>query len=93
MFKPSGTPRDTSLSLESEGLETAIQESVYIREVKSDEIADLIKLSEDQVSQEFFEQKLYAVYDEKGQRLAITNDRLSAFSFAKMNNLMPSSAH
>jgi hypothetical protein len=91
MFKPSDTSAHNSDSVET--FETASKDNVYIREVETHELGDLIKLGDLEVNDDFLQQKLYAVFDETGQRIAITNDRLSAFSFAKMHDYVPASVH
>ncbi len=59
---------------------------VYVRELRPDEAADLPQPPED-------DRKIYAIHDESGARLALTDDRGLAFQLARQNDRTPVSAH
>ncbi len=57
---------------------------VYVREVTPEEFPDELRGATD---------KLYAVYDADGNRLALTPDRRVAFALAKQNDMVALSVH
>ncbi len=57
---------------------------VYIREVTPEELPDALRGATD---------KLYAVHDADGNRLALTPDRRVAFALARRNDMVPVSVH
>lgn len=91
MFKPSDS--ETNAYPEFDRTDAQGKEPVFVREIASHELGDLIRMNDEEMNEDFLSQKLYAVFDETGQRLAITNDRNSAFSFAKMHDYAPASVH
>ena len=64
--------------------EPAGQPIVYVREVTGDELPDELRGTTD---------KLYAVHDAEGNRLALTPDRRVAFALARRNDMVPLSVH
>ena len=57
---------------------------VYVREVTPEEFPDALRGATD---------KLYAVHDAEGNRLALTPDRRVAFALARRNDMVPLSVH
>lgn len=60
---------------------------VYVREVAADD------LPEDVRAQLMGADKIYAVHDASGERLALVKDRNMAFLLARQNNLAPVAVH
>ena len=60
------------------------QPIVYVREVTPEEVPDELRGTTD---------RLYAVHDAEGNRLAVTQDRGVAFALAKRNDMVPLSVH
>ena len=65
------------------GVQSAI---VYVREVKPAEIEGMPTAAN-------VARKLYAIHDETGARLALTDDRALAFTLARRNDRTPVSVH
>jgi hypothetical protein len=59
---------------------------VYVRELRPDEAAELPQPPEG-------DQKIYAIHDGSGARLALTDDRKLAFQLARQNDRTPVSVH
>jgi hypothetical protein len=59
---------------------------VYVRAMSRDELPAEARA---QVRAE----ALYAIHDETGARLAVTDDRAAAFTLARMHEMTPVSAH
>jgi hypothetical protein len=57
---------------------------VYVREVTPAEMPDEVRGQTD---------RLYAVHDADGNRLALTQNRGAAFALAKHNHMVPLSVH
>ncbi len=57
---------------------------VYVREVTPEEFPDELRGTTD---------KLYAVHDAEGNRLALTPDRRVAFALARRNDMVALSVH
>ena len=62
---------------------------VYVRPVEPEELPDDLRA---QVEAGGIE-KLYAVHDENGERLALVNGRSLAFVLARQNDLAPVNVH
>lgn len=59
---------------------------VYVREVRPEELPA-------EAREAAAQRKLYAIHDQSGERLALTDDRGLAFSLARRNDFTPVSVH
>lgn len=75
------------MDVKFEGLPDSDDRIVYVREVSVDDLPDEIR------PQLAGLKKLYAVHNERGERLALVRDRHMAFVLARQNDLSPVTVH
>lgn len=75
------------MDVKYEGLPEAGERIVYVREVAVDELPDEVRREVPGV------EKLYAVHDADGTRLALVRDRDLAFVLARQNDMAPVTVH
>lgn len=60
---------------------------VYVREIKTIDLPDDLRKAVGET------EKLYAVHNSDGERLALVRDRNMAFALARQNDMTPVAAH